>query len=1095
MLALYPSNRLEHLSFLLSTLLTQQPGQVFQPETILVESPGMQHWLNMALASRRGIAMNLNFPLPVRFMWDTARQVLGDDMVPTQSPYRREVLIWRIDALLQSDTFTADGATDAVRRYWQSREGENAQAVQRLQLAGALADVFEQYLLYRPEWLMAWERGEAAGGDSDMARWQAALWRELTRTQPLHPALLHQRALAALREGKGVNALPSRIIVFAINTMAPQLVSFFDALSEHTDIHIFHLNPSVNYWGEAKGDKEQARLLRKEGIARWMQEDQGNPFLGNLGKQGRDLFNLLTALDSFEVSAFDVPPPASEQTPDSLLAAIQTDIFHAARPLGHAAHIADKSVQIISAHNGLREVQALHDHLLAWLDEDARRRPSDIVVMCPAIERYAPLIDAVFYRVGTPPVQNDDPPRIPCSIADRAPLDAEPLVAAFIALLSLPDSRFGVADIIDYLRLDAMQKRFSLNQDDVELMTFWLQEAHVHWGLDAEHKSSLTGSSQSATYSWWWGLRRLITGMACEDQPVMTDDLLTVPHVEGQQAVVLGKLMRIVDTLQNQAQQLAQPRTATQWHATLNALRDACFAPDDEQADVWDSISKATAMIEEHCNEAGYASTLTLGQVRDVLLRRFSSPDAGNHFMTGQVTFCSMLPMRSIPFKKVCILGLNDGEFPRQSVPASVDLMARDARRQGDRSRRLEDRYLFLEAIISAREALYLSYQGSSDRDNSPRQPSLVLREFIQTLVSGYGIDEAKLITTLPLHPFSASAFSGALPSYEKGWLRLAERIEKHQRDDGLSNEVPKTDHKVELQFTSEAVARWFTHPLKHYANRILGVYLEEQEHPLDNAEPFAESALTRYHVLDAMTAPGQDEQTLSQFREQVIMQGDLPDTPLTMALLSQWQGAAGELVSKRGLHDTMPTQIHWEGQHIRIDASAYEGADAFTLHHVASQNVTRKLNQFFTQLCLNAAGYTAPLHCYYLRWEKGEHQVRCASWAALPRERANTLLLEIESLMLLFQKQPVPAFADLMVRLQKTLSDCSDMTEPALTTRLNHELDHWLTTSSPQRGAPAEDTYLNWFYPSGVTVEVLPLPPLCSVYGAMANAVKDKKQ
>ena len=86
----------------------------------------------------------------------------------------------------------------------------------------------------------------------------------IVKEQPLHPARLHQMTLDALETGHlpndSANKLPTRVIVFAINTMAPQLIAFFDALAQHIDIHIFHLNPSVNYWGEAKSSSEQGAI-------------------------------------------------------------------------------------------------------------------------------------------------------------------------------------------------------------------------------------------------------------------------------------------------------------------------------------------------------------------------------------------------------------------------------------------------------------------------------------------------------------------------------------------------------------------------------------------------------------------------------------------------------------------------------------------------------------------------------------------------------------------------------------------------------------------------------------------------------------------
>lgn len=1055
MLALYPSNKLEHLSFLLTTLLKQQPTAVFTPETILVESPGMQHWVSMQLAHEQGVAMNIDFPLPVRFMWNTARTVLGNDKVPRQSPYRREVLTWRIDAILQDDGVMSAPAFEQVNRYWIGAGSEQEQGVQRLQLATALADVYEQYLLYRPDWLFAWEKNESAVSD-DMEIWQSEIWRLLVKAQPLHPARLHQLTLTALEAGQIPADLPSRVVVFAINTMAPQLIAFFDALAQHIDIHIFHLNPSVNYWGDAKSDSELAKQLRLEGIEKWMAQEQSNPLLGNLGKQGRELFNLLTELDSFEVSAFDAP--AQEQAMDDenepqrheLLSYIHQDILQAAPARALSAEqlaAEDDSVTVMCTHSALREVQVLHDHLLHWLSQDNSRTPSDILVMCPAIENYAPFVDAVFHRVGTRAINAQGTTRLPCSIADRSPMDAEPLIAAFMALLQLPDSRFGVADIMDYLQLDSVQKRFQVSQDDIDQMVVWLKQAHIHWGLNSQHKTAVSeGVTADDTYSWWWGIRRLLTGMLAPDNEMVINDLLTIPDVEGQSALTLGKMVQVIDLLGKFAYELTQPRTPAIWAKDLLALRDACFMPTKEQERSWDLIAKVAADLAARCHEAGYEHELSLRQVRELLLNRFSSPDAGNHFMTGQVTVCSMLPMRSIPFKKVCILGLNDSEFPRKSTPLGLDLMAGPARRVGDRSRRLEDRYLFLEAIISSRESLYLSYQGNDVKNNSERQPSLVLAEFMDMLSNGYQLDTRRYLKHAPLHPFSEHGFYGTLPSYETGWLRLASALrdakgalnQKHSEaaaeskgegDEETSSPTLGLDdnHKAaDTRLSAMQVARAFKDPLEYFAIQRLGVNLSQSFTLLENSEPFETNALVRYQVLDAIFSPPHTDSASippASFGEQVIefaaMRGDIPNNPVAKEELAMWKDGALALTQAMGPYDAIAKTASFTGKHITFTASAFEGAESLVLLCAGKINDIRALGYFIAQLVFcssdEASSYQDyPLDIYYCDWEKGETKLLKRRFTCFDSDTARQILLFIEQLYIAIYTAPTPLYRSL---------------------------------------------------------------------------------
>ncbi|MBD3584233.1 exodeoxyribonuclease V subunit gamma [Salinimonas sp. HHU 13199] len=1091
LLALYPSNKLEHLSYLLSALLKQQPGGVLQSETILVESPGMQHWLNMQLAKEQGIAINFAFPLPTRFMWNTARTVLGEDKVPQQSAYRREVLVWRIDRLIQSAAFCDQAQTAPVCRYWQSAGSEDEQNVRRLQFAVALADVFEQYQLYRPQWLFNWELGIANLENSDDEPWQALIWRMLVDENPLHPARLHQQAVTALSE-QGCSDLPARIIVFAINTMAPQLVEFFDALAHHTDIHIFHLNPSVSYWGEVKSDRERALALRQQGIAAWRENTLDNPLLGNLGQQGRDLFNLLTALDTFEVAAFDTSAPEEQNRPPSLLSQVQQDILHGCHPgQGFSAQAGDHSIMIVNTHSALREVQGLHDNLLYLMQNNPDIKPSDIVVMCPAIEDYAPLIDAVFHRVGTAAPQRQDPPRIVCSIADRTPLDADPLVAAFISLLSLPDSRFEVTKIMDYLRLDAIRAKFSIDADDLTVMQFWLEQAHVHWGVDASHKQSVSDNADAKSmFSWYWGLERLLIGMALNDAPTLTGELLSVPDVEGQQSVILGKLIALVERLRYFASALTKSRTADEWHLFLTELKEACFMPSAEQADSWETIGKATSDVAAHCREAGYEEKLSLRQVRDMLVRRFSSPDAGNHFLTGQVTFCSMLPMRSIPFKVVCVLGLNDGEFPRQSTPVSIDLMTEAPRKRGDRSRRLEDRYLFLEAIISAREHLYLSYQANSAQDNSERQPSLVLQELLRILRTGYGFTDAHL-HRLSLHPFSLSRFSDARPGFEKGWFRLANAIATRHAQ-ATQHIAPLPEASIPEQVDVTALARSLSQPLRHFAREQLGLNLDNAEPVLNDAEPFSDNPLTRYKVLNELTEQQLARMSTSQTKQMARFSGELPSTPLTTALLDNWEMGAQSVSEAIDLSSAQAQMMQVSHHGITLSARVWVMPDKLVLWHSGSQNTKRKVEQFLTLLVWSANGAELPLEVYFLTWAKGVPAPRKAIMAPVDPQRASQLLARFVALYADIHCAPVPCYADVALTLIKKAP------EQSLEQWQHNEgaTFEWQKLWQGSLAAPGikDDNYVKWFFPDGMSLDALPLDTLDALYRPLSENYKEKK-
>jgi len=631
MLNVYPSNRLEDLAQLLDAVLHMPRDNVLQPDIILVQNGGMQHWLNLQLAQQRGISMNLDFHLPASFFWRLIREILGRESVPELSPYSREVLSWRLYALLADAAVTENPLCREASDYWQ-QSGGNADSL-RFQLARELADLFEQYLIYRPDWIDDWDRGETP-------HWQAFLWQRLVDELPSHPLRLLRRAVGRL--DSSVARLPARLCIFGINALAPLWLDFLGKVAGHTQVHLFQLNPCVEYWGDARSEKQLALWLDSEAHSMEI-----NPLLGNLGAQGREFLSLIQEQPSMEYAAFD--PPVEPGAADTLLHHLQMDIFSLEDARRNPREYHDDSLTLVSAHSALREVQALHDWLLHQFNADASLTPADVLVTCPRIEDYAPAVQAVFGSSGEGETASV---RLPCSIADRSLRDEEPLVAAFAELLDLPDSRFQVSQILGLLRLPSVQARFSLAEEDLPVIERWLDNAAVHWGLDRSHRQQILGSDrQTASYTWQQGLERLLLGFAWGHEPAIYEDRLLLPDVEGEEALLLGGLMQLVEGLKSYARMLSQPRTASAWQILLARMQAWLFSSSEDDEQARHIIGSAIDELGEYTQAAGYEHEIPLPVIRDWLVAAFSRPEPGRQFLVGQVSFCSMIPMRSVPFR------------------------------------------------------------------------------------------------------------------------------------------------------------------------------------------------------------------------------------------------------------------------------------------------------------------------------------------------------------------------------------------------------------------------------------------------------------
>jgi exodeoxyribonuclease V gamma subunit len=928
---------------------SQQP--ILQAKTVLVESTGMQHWLNLQLAEHAGIAMNIEYPMPTRYVWQLCRDILGHDKVPMQSTYKREVMLWRIESLLNSVEFKEQNFEVELIDYWHDENGESSE-YKRVNLSRLIADTLEQYLMFRPQWLLAWENGESivsgsfeksignthANSNEDPNQkqnkvaskhevWQRWIWRELVKEEPNHPVRLQLLALQALEQKQAV--LPSEVYFFAINTMAPQTLSFFNEIAKYTQIHFFHLNPCVDYWGDAVSDRVLARQLQQGKIDAWVEQQAINPLLRNLGQQGKDLFNLLSQSSHYEISAFDTDYHSNKAQP-SLLHDVQLGILQGQlsedtssnKELQRDNSEQDSSIVVRSCHSALREVQVLHDYLLEQFSLDDSLSPRDVLVMCPAIENYSPYIEAVFGKSITE-LNNTQQHRIPCTIADRNPLDADPLVAAFMQLLALPDSRFSVTEFLSFLHLPAVMNKYNISSSELDLFAYWVKQSNTHWGLDAEQKSTILGIDKANdVFTWRWGMTRLLEGFTHADDDLLIDEkLLALNEIEGQLALTFGKLLHVLEKLAAYGDSLKRQRTMEEWKSYLFEMRDSLFDASSVEQYAAQTITKTLGQFFEHYQMSSFSDEKASAQrkwsyqtLRQALQHAFTSPDSQNQFMTGQVTFCSMMPMRSIPFKIIAVLGLNDGEFPRQSNFVDMDLVNHLGRQIGDRSRRGDDRYLFLEAILSARKALYLSYQGKGIRDNKLREPSLVLSEFLAYLKKAHQFDH---VSQQPLHPFSLEGFvettnehgSQIQRNFDKGWYRLMSSL--HTGDLTVSEQTEHPSHtseKAELAFETQSeirnvrladLIRFFKKPLEFFANHSQGLWLDDIESSLSDVEPFQENGLSVYSMksdfIDCLIEcqqQGRSEpetvQAIEQMKTRLLLSGDFPDDPNSSPLIDE---------------------------------------------------------------------------------------------------------------------------------------------------------------------------------------------------------------
>jgi len=843
---LYQSNRLENLFSLLCKILAVPLSDPLTPEIIVVPNPGMARWLTHRIAETTGIAANLEFPLPASFIWQVFENTL--DELPDLSPFSREVLPWRI--LRHLKTLAADPAMAEISQYLE----DDSDGMRAFQLADTVADLFDQYLVFRPDMLLDWEqKGRRQLSAPDPAttrhgRWQALLWNELTRDHPLHRASLLQLFFQRSEEGSLQTAdLPRRISLFGINSLAPAYLAVIERISQYTEVHIFHLSPCRQAWDDILPER-QLTGKRKS----WQQAGQadissyytcGNPLLASMGRMGREFFSQLLQYDPVTTDLYQMPRS------QSLLASLQADILdlrdRTENP-GGPLDPADTSVTFHNCHSRLREIQVLHDRLLDLFGADPTLKPEDILVMAPDISRYAPLIAGVFGAA-------EERLFIPWSIGDRRADEEDMVQRAFLDLLSLAAGRCSATEIMDLLENRVIGDRFMIGEEDIPGLRRRVAASGIRWGLD-RHQRRQRGLEDSSIHTWEFGLQRLLLGHITG--PVDSCGLGIIPSATtaGSSPAWLGGLARFIRRLQTLLEKLARDHEAAAWSDLLLQVVDDFFAEDvDDHADGIRLLRETIHDFGANIEQARFSGPLSCAVIRSLFSRRLATPAGGRLFLTGRVTFCNMVPMRSVPFRVIWLLGMNDADYPRCRRPPDFDLMAKKPR-PGDRNRRDDDRYLFLEALLSARDRFIVSWIGRDQRQNSDLPPSVVvaeLRDYIDRSRPMAPRPPSELLTTdHPLQPFSIRCFDGnpKTCTYSQLWLPTPPQEEEEEKKKNVFVDQPLPAPDLE-EIRAGMLVRFWQHPIRFFLEQRIGLRLTVAEELLPDSEPFTVNPLTGYQV------------------------------------------------------------------------------------------------------------------------------------------------------------------------------------------------------------------------------------------------------
>lgn len=1028
-LFLYQSNRLEPLVARLAVTCQAPLSSPFVAEQVVVETQGMAQWLRLELARRNGIAANLQLPFPRAFISGLINAVVPAEL--RSGAIEPAALAWRImgrlDALLPRPEFKR------IREYLAAAEDPRRQ----FQLAERIAALFDQYSVYRPKWIEGWlklqESTLGLGPDGD---WQASLWREvMTEGLACQGKFLYELIQALGRPTCDRARLPERLSVMVASTLPASYLAVFEALGRHIPVHLFCLSPSREYWGDLATPGEAGRLRARAERAGVQPEDLHldplNPLLASCGRTGREFQNVIAELEAIEEPLDLFEPPTHPDLLGHLQASILT--LEGAPESRPVIRRDDRSLQIHACHSPLRELQVLRDHLLEWFAADPTLAPGDVLVMFTEVETYAPYLKGVFDSA------EPGAPAIPYTVSDRGGRGESALTDGFISLLQLASSRLTATAVTDFFEMAPVRRRFGVAEEDLEQVRLWIQNAAIRWGQDGPHRARL-GLPAFEEHSWEHGCNRLLLGYAMPDgRETLVRDLLPCDGVEGTATALLGRWLDFLERLFAGLDTLSVPRALESWATTLNQVLDELFLVGAEDERAARTLRQALDALRQQQRISGFDHAVPLSVILERLVPQLEAVQPGGASLRGTVTFAGLGPMRGIPFKAVCLLGLNDGAFPRNPAPPSFDLMARHPC-PGDESQRDDDRYLFLQSLLSARERLYASYVGLSTRDNSPRPPSVVVSELLDFVGARFRLEgdpegtaggESALITDLVLtvhrlHAFSPAYFQPAagrsqepggadarLFSYASSLGQVSQAVADPARRPPVEPFVLQPFPAVAEAGRTVALRdlqRFFRNPARAFVEKTLEFKLPEDKDLILDEEPFSVDGLDVFQCKQAVLEAHLSGKPAAQLIQVWRGQGKLPPGPAGLLAGNGFIASADPMLARltkwvqQGRPEMRPVRLELGARKLEGELPVYPGVGV--VHYRAANVDPKKKGEAHLRLWIDH------LVLQLLGPEKesvlvGEDQ----TWVYQPVAKAGELLVQLLDIYEQGLTEPLPFF------------------------------------------------------------------------------------
>ncbi|MBC8199113.1 MAG: exodeoxyribonuclease V subunit gamma [Desulfobacterales bacterium] len=888
---LYFSNRLDKLAeqfALMVDLENRRKENVFKAPLVIAPNANLIKWLQLVLAKKRFICMNMDFQFLETGLWSLLANLDTEKLNPKllDNDCLQMLLLYALQNLDENRI-----QFEPINHYLLNPDNIKRPdyTVRLWQLSEKFARLFQEYEFNRWDMIQKWRQNKVLPKGMELCQQKLYLLTNKLRdklfnkSNSFYLSMMEyaDRLLAGKSEKKKIAVNGNNFVhFFGLSQISPFHLQLIGRLKDYYEIFIYAFNPSREFWEDIKTPQEKRWILRKnltKLAIKSEEKDQGelfvqddNELLSLWGKPGRESIRLLCELTDYDFHACF----AKEKTPATVLQRIQSDIL--TLPSKKAGPKQDRSLQIVACPGIYREVETVYNSILYNLEQDNGLQLTDIAILVPDISKYKFVFDSVFNR---------SPKSLSYNLVDSHAEIESIFGRGVLSIFDFATGRFSRREVFDLILNPCFMSKWKIGFEEIRAWAYWAQELNIFHDFDQRSKKE-KGYCESPYYTWKQGLQRLrlsrIMSNPVESKKAVSgsfkhfQDIVPYFDLNTGDVHLMEKFCIVIEKLNNVAIYLNDvPLSGKEWNGRfLEACDELLDIPSDfaGETEVKHSLINALDNLQfyDAISEDDEDSKLDIEMIKEFIKSRLSSISGGyGDYLTGGVTISALQPMRPIPFKIVYVLGMEEGSFPGKAESSSLDLRLLK-RRIGDISQPERNCYIFLEMLLSTRDKLYISYISKDLQKDRILQPCSVVNQ-LRRYIEGEILPAGQLLQTaeIPLKGSSnryldkdsVNECFDVMVNYsmaDRLTYYRENKLWRHVKEKALKNDLnnaaafyPDLKHEIEAvedediiaeKITLKQLKKFLEDPVSQSIKHNLGIYDEKEsveEIVLSEDEPF----------------------------------------------------------------------------------------------------------------------------------------------------------------------------------------------------------------------------------------------------------------